>query len=187
MSKYTDIFERHYFSNHYIEAQKVEESFRLFFKAKNAILYGNLNMLIMAIVDEVGGTIYASPLFPIANCNCLLEATGRPSIIKKDNNFTFRDFKDFSPRLWSEKISKHISFLYVDEKPSALIINIALSANITNISVLVTNSQDLARKLQCARSSYGREGLTEVNIKSNGRISEMHSLEINNILNKYLN
>jgi hypothetical protein len=47
------IFDRHYFSNHHIEAQKVETRLEKFFSGYEAVTFSSMPGLICAIIDEI--------------------------------------------------------------------------------------------------------------------------------------
>ena len=186
MNKYQKIFDRHYFSNHHIEAMQSEAMLKEIFSKKHAVLFSNFLTLIMALNDELNANLAADlSIKSISVLNDFLRATERREIRQK----TDKDVENFLTFMepFNNKLKWNISYLYLGSKPNSAILGIDLPNMITNITALITDDDEIAEKMRWSRASYGREGSADINIKSNARVSELHACEIKHFLEDYVN
>ena len=184
MSKYQRIFDRHYFSNHYIESNKVEAQLKETYSKKHAVIFANFLLLTMAAKDELNADIAIDMQTEfIKKVNSILKTMGRRPVRKK----TINDDENFRKLVQPlKRAPKALSgYLYVDDEPNSLIISKNLSGLITNITALITDDNLVAEKIRWARASYGRQGRATIKLKSNGRVSELHALEMNSFLENH--
>ena len=108
--------------------------------------------------------------------NQFIKATGREKI----NEIIDEEIVKFGKYISKlEGFSEWITgYVYIDDLPNSLILNIGLENEITNITALITDDDLVAEKMRWSRASYGREGFANILLKSNARVSEFHALEI---------
>ena len=158
MTIFKKIFDRHYFSNHYIEAQEAESLLKDIFVVKHAVLFANFSTLVMSLEDELNANISANlPMKTINRINQFIKATGREKI----NAIIDEEIVKFGKYISKlENFSEWITgYVYIDDLPNSLIFNISLENEITNITALITDDDIVAEKMRWSRASYGREGL----------------------------
>ena len=184
MIDFSDIFARHFFSNHHIEAKTLESLLEQLLTDFECVSFSSLPGLLVATVDELcddEAKIYtitekfSRPEHKLLELNQLLKATGRRQLLFKGEDEQVNIFRRSS-----------YNFSSIDMMPTAVLIDqfgilgmfldlatkqpILLSAGI-----FVTRNKKLAEKIRWSRSSYGRRENAVIKIAANGRFSELQA------------
>jgi hypothetical protein len=184
---FKDIFDRHFFSNHHVEAKRVESRLEVVFAGCECITFSSLPSLIAAVLDELCEQSGAEVNMnwderQIKGFNAFCHATGRKSV-----------------RNWSDAIQAATEVAYdglhsgmggylqgalihSDEASGLLLEFSKCSALLDSAAVFVTRDTTLAEKLRWSRSSYGRRAAASIKIAANGRFSELQGQVLNSVL-----
>lgn len=191
MSDFRIIFERHYFSNHHVEAIEVERRFEEIFQGFHCITYSSLPSLLVAVVDEICGaskssngfSIVASNDSEIDGLNRFLRATMRRSEIVADDSVLAQCSAQAGVRPGIASIPLRAVVMSDSQVVGRCYDMAGLDSMLLSAGLFVTPEAEFAEKLRWSRSSYGRRAPTRINIAANGRFSEFQGRMVNNALN----
>jgi hypothetical protein len=190
MNAFKKIFERHFFSNHHIEAKQVEARLEQLYSGCQCVVVSGFAALIVSAIDELCDNdlmIYSTSssdelTSQISNTNKFLNATNRRQVIILSET-------DFSSMLAQSKYLKselncHAVLFSQDEIMGIFSDLSKLHDNLISAGLFVTHDVEMAEKIRWARSSYGRLGHATIRIAANSRFSEFQGSMINNGLDK---
>ncbi len=182
--EFNEIFNRHFFSNHHVEAKQLEETLEKAFEGYDCVSFSSVLGLVSAIYDEI---ITDDDIFYVyenekilINLERFLSATNRKMRIKtlpsssrklsilacdKDNAY-FNDYI-FGGVVMNNKVI----FVILDFSK--------ISVWLRSAAFFITQDSELSEKIRWSRSSYGRRTKSFVNIAANGRFSEFQACLIN--------
>ena len=186
-SSFKKIFDRHFFSNHHIEAQELEKCIEKSFKGYEAVTFSSLTGLICAIIDE------------IITLEIQLSFIDKDSKYESINKF-LKETRNINDRL------RKLDDLYLQQKVNITLGNKSmfgkvvlhegsnligilldfgkLNKIIASAPVFISKNKAFCEKVRWSRSSYGRRKPSEkINISSNGRFSELQAEVINKCFN----
>ncbi|MFS8152576.1 hypothetical protein [Vreelandella titanicae] len=178
---FEEIFSRHFFSNHHIEAQTLELELCTFFKNCECVTFSSFCGLLASINDEVCGTedniLIDCDNFEIQNINLFLHATNRKGVLEwSSKNDDIASLK-IKFAIKNKNISIYIKGIITNnfEKKGFILDFSGTSELINSTAAFVTPDPLLAEKIRWSRSSYGRQSKSNVTISANGRVSEFQA------------
>lgn len=187
MRDFREIFERHYFSNHHVEAIEVERRFESMFDACQCVTFSSLPALVIAVLDETTDPegrridlVRADPSdAALSDLNRFLAASGRRALraLGSDDLERMRD-------------ASALPFVCAGQQLRAVLLDgatavgtlfelAALDTMLGSAGLFVTRDGAKAEKIRWARSSYGRREPAHIGIASNGRFSEFQGHLVN--------
>lgn len=184
------IFERHFFSNHHVEAKRIESRLEDFLPGPcECISYSSLTGLIVATLDELceDNTVVHVKCDDLnhKSLNAFLEATGRKKVAiwNLELQTCIETITKVEPTC---DLSKYIlGALMRGREITGLLLDFAESTDLLESApIFVTWDRVLAEKIRWSRSSYGRRTSASVKIAANGRFSEFQGAILNSILNE---
>lgn len=182
------IFDRHFFSNHHVEAKRLESRLEQIFVGCECITYSSLPGLLTAVLDELcegGAEVHVNwDEQRLKSINTFFHATARKIV-----------------RTWSKEIQAGVEAMSKGFAPglggyiqgalirggevSGLLLDFsACSDLLESAAVFVTPHTILAEKVRWSRSSYGHRAATSINIAANGRFSEFQAHLLNLVLDE---
>lgn len=187
MRDFRGIFERHYFSNHHVEAIEVERRFESIFDACQCVTFSSLPALVVAALDEMTDPegrpvdlVRADASYvALADLNRFLEASGRRALRALG-----------SDELERVRSTSALPFVCAGQPVRAILLEgataigalfdlAALDPMLRSAGLLVTRDSVKAEKLRWSRSSYGRREPAQIAIAANGRFSEFQGYLVN--------
>ena len=186
---FKDIFDRHFFSNHHVEAKRLESRLEQMFPDCECISYSSLPGLLTAALDELCEDDVVVHLNwddqHLIAFNAFLHSTGRKSVSAWSNEI----------QAGAEAMCKSIASglgVYVrgalmrGKEAVGLFLDFAECSDLLESApVFVTLDAVLAEKVRWSRSSYGRRRASaSVNIAANGRFSEFQGYLLNSVLDE---
>jgi hypothetical protein len=187
MRDFREIFERHYFSNHHVEAIEVERRFESMFDGCQCVTYSSLPALVVAVKDEM--TDPEGRLADLVRVNAgdaalgglnrFLEASGRRALRALENG-EFERVRSAS-NLPFECAGQAASAILLDGSVAvgSLFDLAGLDPMLGSAGLFVTRDGAKAERLRWSRSSYGRREAAQITIAANGRFSEFQGHLIN--------
>tara|TARA_B100000927_G_scaffold280438_1_gene264978 strand:- start:226 stop:813 length:588 start_codon:yes stop_codon:yes gene_type:complete len=193
---FSNIFERHYFTNHFTEAIQLEE-----FIVKNSpflecVTFSNSCHLVTSFFDEIlinnknlDLDLSKINIFAIEND---LNIAIKKFLLNFRNNNTIKimnkvKFYNLIGSNLKFPILKHSSIIIKNyDKVLAIILDFNKISDLSSGAVFLTNDKYLSNIIRCARSSYGRKENIDINISSNGRFSEFQASIIFNYLKEII-
>ena len=178
-SSFKKIFDRHFFSNHHIEAQELEKRLEKSFSGYEAVTFSSLTGLICAIIDEV---IDLDIQLSFIDNHSKYESINK--FLDETRNINYR-LKKLDDLHLQQKLNiilgKNRRFgefiLHEGNNLIGLILDFGKLDNIiASAPVFISKNKIFCEKVRWSRSSYGRRKSTEkINIASNGRFSELQA------------
>jgi hypothetical protein len=182
------IFDRHFFSNHHVEAQQLEMQMEQVYTHHECISYSSFSALLIATLDELcerSTTVCVAWDRPRTQAfNAFCRATGRPEVQLLDAT------EIALPRPHAALPLEHApkGVLLRAGRPAGWLLELSgMSPLLYSAGMFVTQNPELAEKVRWARSSYGRRATAEIRICANGRISELQSHVLNQTLSTLRN
>ena len=183
------IFDRHFFSNHHVEAKRLEARLeQMFLPGYECVTYSSFPGLLTAALDELCAgdlKVYVKVDEPLLwRFNAFFRATGRSCV-----------------HAWSGEVQAKVAAMSKGATPGlVMFINAVLvrdkevvgllmdfaecSDFLESAAVFVTPDAVLAEKVRWSRSSYGRRIPASVKIAANGRFSEFQGQLLNWVLDE---
>jgi hypothetical protein len=184
---FKDIFDRHFFSNHHLEAKRLESRLEAIFAGCECITFASLEGLITAVLDELcvdSGTSVNMNWneLKIKEFNAFCHATERKGVGNWNDAMQTATKVIFGNTLFSMEDYLQGALIHGD-RASGLLLEFAQCSNLLDsAAVFVTRDATLAEKLRWSRSSYGRRAAASIKIAGNGRFSELQGQLINSAL-----
>lgn len=187
MRDFSEIFAKHYFSNHHTEARHLESWLEQVLPGCECVTFSSLPALLVAAVDELcdsEANLYAAPepsphALQALGLKRFLHATGRRQVLFAGQE-EYTHFAEQARREFGEGDILPAAVLM--EKGSIRGIFLDLAARVPillSAGVFVTRDAELAEKIRWARSSYGRRKPACIHIAANGRFSELQAYLVN--------
>ena len=195
---YEEIFERHFFTNHSSEAERVESYFQKLFQCKDSVSFSNSAHLILAVIDEITlkarNDKYISPNINIISYDNTITESIQKLIYNlrginsieliskyKFNLIIEKNFREVEKNI----LKKSLFLIYENETIVSLILDFSgFKKWLKSASILITNNSEMADIIRCSRSSYGRKKIYKLSISANGRFSEFQGKVLNHYLQK---
>lgn len=187
MRDFGEIFERHYFSNHHVEAIEVERRFESMFHGCQCVTFSSLPALVVAVLDEmtdpegrpVDLVLADASDAALNELNHFLEASGRRALRALD-----------SDELGRVRGASALPFVCAGQPVKAILLDgatavgalfdlAALDPMLGSAGLFVTRDDANAEKIRWSRSSYGRREAAQIVIAANGRFSEFQGHLVN--------
>jgi hypothetical protein len=187
MRDFSEIFERHYFSNHHVEAIEVERRFESMFDACQCVTFSSLPALIVAVLDEMTNPeglpvelvrADASDA-ALADLNRFLEAGGRRALRALGSNELECVRGGSTLPLVCAGLPARAILLEGMTALGALFDLAELDPMLGSAGLFVTRDGAKAEKVRWSRSSYGRREPARIAIAANGRFSEFQGHQVN--------
>lgn len=186
--EFKELFDRHFFSNHHVEAKRLESRLEMMFAGCECVTYSSLSGLLVAAIDELcedGIEVYLNQNGQhLMSLNVFLNTTGRKSLNDKGWNNSIQADVEAITKGIAPKLDLYIcGSLVQGNKVVALFLDFAKCSDLLiSAPVFVTRDPTFAEKVRWARSSYGRLAPTSVKIAANGRFSEFQGRLLNSFL-----
>jgi hypothetical protein len=187
MRDFREIFERHYFSNHHVEAIEVERRFESMFDGCQCVTFSSLPALIVAVKDEM--TDPEGRLADLVRVNAgdaalgglnrFLEASGRRALRALGSDEFERVRSASELPLVCAGLPARAILLAGATALGALFDLAALDPMLGSAGLFVTRDGAKAEKIRWSRSSYGRREQARIAIAANGRFSEFQGHLVN--------
>jgi hypothetical protein len=180
MRDFSEIFERHYFSNHHVEAIEVERRFESMFDGCQCVTFSSMPGLVVAVFDEMCDAegrpvdLVRADASDAVLCdlNLFLEAGGRRALRALG--------KDELDRM---RAASALPFVCAGQTVKAILVDgvtavgalfdlAALDPMLGSVGLFVTRDGAKAEQIRWSRSSYGRRAPAQIAIAANGRFSE---------------
>ena len=177
------IFERHFFSNHHVEAQRLEARLEQLFVGHECVTFSSLSALLATALDELcdaGVTVHANWDEPRLHAiNSLFGASGRQAVQdwSAATEAATERVRICLPVALGACI--HAVLLRQGEVAGLLLDLSGYSSLLRSAAVFVTQDAVLAEKVRWARSSYGRRAPASIGVAANGRFSEFQAHLLN--------
>jgi len=180
---FREIFDRHFFSNHHVEARHLETRLEASFQGCECVTFASFPALLTAALDELcddGATVHVAwDASKTGAINAFLRASGRREV-QAWNKEALSGVDALRQRA-APGMAQHVcGVLMRDCTAAALLLEMAgESPLLLSAGVLVTQDGVLAEKVRWARSSYGRRAKATIHIAANGRFSEFQASLLN--------
>lgn len=191
MRDFSEIFARHFFSNHHTEAKQLESRLEALWPGHECVTFSSFPALLIAAIDELydaNTNLYVisesdSMVLQIASLNRFLHETGRRQLIIAESDKYPYLLEQVKYGFDNEGISPK-ALLMENETIKGVFLDLSTKIPMLFSSgVFVTKDADLAEKIRWSRSSYGRRKSASINIAANGRFSEFQAYLINHTKN----
>jgi hypothetical protein len=185
---FKEIFDRHYFSNHHVEAKNLETMLERGFPGFECITYSSFPALLAAALDELcddGARVCVTwDDQRLGSINAFFRATGRQEIIawNEQARAGIDALKQKSVPGLAQYI--HGALMKGDEVLGAFMDFSGCSSLLVSAGVFATANPPLAEKLRWSRSSYGRRAPASIKLAANGRFSEFQAHLLNAVLDE---
>jgi hypothetical protein len=185
MLDFHEIFDTHFFSNHHIQAKKLEATFEQRFDGLECVSFSSYEGLLITLCDEVCDARTGIFSYPQGDDNesktqslqAWLAHTHRPAI---------EQLTPEQARVISSKKPAHLQPQAVVLREAQLVAYVLDGARwhemLAGAGILLSADAQVAEKVRWARSSYGRNGKAQISIASNGRFSEFQAMLIEQAL-----
>jgi hypothetical protein len=187
MDIFRGIFDRHFFSNHHVEAIELENKFEKYFPGFECVTYSGLAGLIVAVFDELvdpSTYLYATHQYPVSldfdykNINRFLCATGRP--IVKELPIVGQSMVIDKLRQYGIVANSYSAILMSGLEVEGVLFDLKkYHPLLSSGGLFVSTNSKMAEKIRWSRSSYGRRQDESINIGANGRFSEFQAALVN--------
>jgi hypothetical protein len=187
MRDFREIFERHYFSNHHVEAIEVERRFESMFDGCQCVTFSSLPALIVAVLDEMTD--------PEGRPVDLVQADASDAAIGDLSRFLEAGGRRALRALGSDELERvrgasALPFVCAGQPVRAILLQgttalgvlfdlAALDPMLGSAGLFVTRDRAKAEKIRWSRSSYGRREPAQIAIAANGRFSEFQGHLVN--------
>ena len=185
---FKEIFDRHYFSNHHVEAKSLEIMLERSFPGFECITYSSFPALLATALDELcdeGAKISVTwDDQRLGSINAFFRATGRQEILvwNEQARAGIDALKQKSAPGLAQDI--HGALIKGDEVLGAFMDFSGCSSLLVSAGVFATTNPLLAEKLRWSRSSYGRRAPASIKVAANGRFSEFQAHLLNAVFDE---
>lgn len=184
--EFKKIFERHFFSNHHVEAQLLEAELSNLFRGSECVTFSSFHSLLVSIIDEIhcekdNLSIDCNEAM-LKDINLFLTATNRTNTTLWE--FREEDIAQSDVANTEKKIlGLIIGLIKSNGEPKGFILDLSCTSPLANsCAAFITKDPALAEKIRWSRSSYGRLSSSRVNIAANGRVSEFQAMLVNDAI-----
>ena len=180
---FSEIFDRHFFSNHHVEAKRLEARLEALFPGCECVTFASFPALLTTALDELcdgGATVHVAwDASKTGAINAFFRASGRREV--QTWNKEAQAGVDELGHGAAAGMARHVhGALMRDGKAAGLLLEMAEeSPLLLSAGVLVTQDGTLAEKVRWARSSYGRRAKATIRVAANGRFSEFQASLLN--------
>ncbi len=190
MRDFSEIFARHYFSNHYTEAKNLERLLEQALSYCECVTFSSLSALLVTATDELCDADANLCVAPgsdpvdvkVAGLNRFLHATGRHQVVIAAP-YEYAQLTERARHEFGMDDIAPAAILIEKENIRGVFLDLATKVPILlSAGVFVTREANLAEKIRWARSSYGRRKSATVHIAANGRFSELQAYLVNSAL-----
>jgi hypothetical protein len=180
---FKEIFDRHFFSNHHVEAKRLEARLEALFPGRECVTFASFPALLTVALDELcddGARVHVAwDASKIGAINAFFRASGRQEV--QAWNEEAQAGVDALRHGAAAGMARHVfGVLMRDGTAAGLLLEMAgESPLLLSAGVLVTQDGVLAEKVRWARSSYGRRSKATIHVAANGRFSEFQASLLN--------
>ena len=185
---FREIFDRHFFSNHHVEAKRLEARLEALFPGCECVSFASFPALLTVALDELcngAATVHVAwDASKTAAINAFFRASGRQEV--QAWNKQAQASVDVLRHGPAAAMAKNVfGAMMHDGTATGLLLEMAGdSPLLLSAGVLVTQDEALAEKVRWARSSYGRRAKATIRVAANGRLSEFQASLLNQAFDK---